>query len=137
MDDAAAPVVHVRITSNGKTRNYIAFVAETFTAALADSENKTVVLTAVGKSAAKAITVAEVVKTLVPGLNQLNELSEIVAKEGDDDDAAAIETDKPRPSAFKMTQLTISLSLQTLGSAAHYGYQPALTPMDTAAVATS
>lgn len=98
----AASRVAVRITSNGKTRNYVAFIAETLS--LPDNAETVVVLSAVGPSVAKAICVAEVVKTLVPGLHQLNELSD---------------------TAQQQSQLNISLSRRPLGTAAHYGFQPA------------
>ena len=98
---AAARVV-VRITSNGKTRNYVAFVTETLS--LPANAETVVVLAASGPSVAKAICVAEVVKTLVPGLHQFNELS---------------------GTAQQQSQLDISLSRQPLGTAAHYGFQPA------------
>ena len=82
-----AGVTEVRVTSNGKSRNYIAFVCETLTR---EDAGHVVVLSATGLSTAKAVSVAEVAKTLVPGLHQLNELLAAASENGDDKGLGAV-----------------------------------------------
>lgn len=113
----------VRITSHGKSRNFIAFVAQTLTA---EGDNHVVVLTATGRSVAKAISVVEVTKTLVPGLHQLNELSQVEAP-SDGAEMDEDEEDVERPRSQSKLIISLSKSTSALGQpTTHYGYQPPL-----------
>lgn len=134
----------VRVTSNGKTRNYIAFVAETL-----DSDvNAAICLQAVGPSIAKAIAITEVVKTLVAGIHQVNELSTVVSNAGCAESDEAIECgDKVQSGEFEdeqmdedsknktrtksQIQISLSRTLSALGdnAAQHYGYQCPISPI--------
>ena len=129
----------VRITSNGKSRNYIAFICETLSAQTA-SDMHVIILTAKGPSIAKAISVAEVVKTLVPGLHQLNELlsdnhecgnekndSDVMMDNSDDVEDEVKE--KVGGSSIERVKTVMHISLSKSASALtsdleHYGYQP-------------
>ena len=116
------PTTQVRITSHGKSRNFIAFVAQTLTA---EGDDHVVVLTATGRSVAKAISVVEVTKSLVPGLHQLNELSQ---DEAPSDGAEMDEEDEAQRRSQSKLIISLSKSASALGQpTTHYGYQPPLT----------
>ena len=62
----------VRVTQGGRTMRYVSFVASQLAADAKD--DMVVVVHAAGRACVKAITVAEVVKTLVPGLHQITNI---------------------------------------------------------------
>ena len=62
----------VRVTQGGRTKRYVSFVASQLAADAKD--DMVVVVHAAGRACVKAITVAEVVKTLVPGLHQITNI---------------------------------------------------------------
>lgn len=74
---SSSGAILVRITQGGKTKRYISFVESQLSA-----EGRVVVVHAVGRACVKAITVAEVVKTLVPGLHQITDVG--LANDADD-----------------------------------------------------
>jgi hypothetical protein len=127
----------VRVTQNGKSRNYIAFAAERLSPSTVEA-NLVVVLRGSGVSVAKVISVAEVVKTLVPGLHQLNEL---LAEEkprkvatpstGEDDSTMATEGEEATSHTVSVMRISLSKSSEALSVGlprgvllcTHSGYQ--------------
>jgi len=130
----------VRVTQNGKSRNYIAFAAERLSPSTVEA-NLVVVLRGSGVSVAKVISVAEVVKTLVPGLHQLNELlaeekpRKVVAQSageaGEDDSTMAGESEETTSETVSVMRISLSKSPAALSAGlprgvllrTHSGYQ--------------
>ena len=84
-------IEEIRITQNGKVKNYINYALKRLTGCIdgdnmiIDSNNNdaidTICFYGTGRAAAKVITSTEVLKSLVPGLHQITELSSIPSDE--------------------------------------------------------
>jgi len=82
-------VINIRITQNGKVKNYINYALKRLTGyidgelVIDNDENviDTICFYGLGRASAKVITSAEVLKTLVPGLHQITELTSISSDE--------------------------------------------------------
>ena len=82
-------VINIRITQNGKVKNYINYALKRLTGyidgelVIDNNENviDTICFYGLGRASAKVITSAEVLKTLIPGLHQITELTSINSDE--------------------------------------------------------
>jgi len=61
----------IRITSTGKTRNYISYATALFN----EKKHETIVLKAMGRAISKTVTIGEIIKRRVVGLHQLTEIT--------------------------------------------------------------
>ena len=76
-------VINTRITQNGKVKNYINYALKRLTGYIDgelvinndESVIDTICFYGFGRASAKVITSAEVLKTLIPGLHQITELT--------------------------------------------------------------
>ena len=76
-------IINIRITQNGKVKNYINYGLKRLTGyidgelVIDNNENviDTICFYGLGRASAKVITSAEVLKTLIPGLHQITELT--------------------------------------------------------------
>jgi DNA-binding protein Alba len=60
----------IRVTTQGKMRNYISYAASLFQ----DKEAKEIVLKAMGRAINKTVTIAEILKRRVQGLHQITHI---------------------------------------------------------------
>ena len=143
--------IEIRVTQNGKTRNYISKVSETFlSAAAADSSAALepvpvrVTLFATGRCINKLVTIIEVSKSLIPHeLHQYTVLSTVDKDDGDivrnDEDENEGEERDRTAKATLTSQLVITLCTHKLldsdvnANTAYQHHDPASLKQDTAA----
>ncbi|DAZ93760.1 TPA: hypothetical protein N0F65_000603, partial [Lagenidium giganteum] len=115
-DETPVEPNEIRITQQGKVRNYITYANGLF----ADKNEKSVVLKAMGNAISKAVTVAEILKHRIAHLHQITQISSIEtidAYEPLEEGLDRIETKRHIPC------ISIQLSLDKLNEQ-DPGYQP-------------
>lgn len=109
----------VRITQQGKPRNYISYAMNLF-----ESGQVTIVLKAMGRAINKAVTIAEILKRKMP-LHQWNTLSSVEMVDVYEPVEEGLDVVTSRRYVSCM-QITLSLALAQSHDATHPGYQPPL-----------
>ncbi|GKZ01554.1 hypothetical protein MPSEU_001106000 [Mayamaea pseudoterrestris] len=109
----------VRITQQGKPRNYISYALSLFS----DGSHHTIVLKAMGRAINKAVTICEIIKRKLP-VHQLHELSSVEMT----DVYAPLEEGLDQVVSKRHVscmRILLSLSSENM-DINHYGYQPPL-----------
>ncbi|KAL7578768.1 hypothetical protein ACA910_015997 [Epithemia clementina (nom. ined.)] len=109
----------VRITQQGKPRNYISYAMNLF-----ESGQVTIVLKAMGRAINKAVTIAEILKRKMP-LHQWNTVSSVEMIDVYEPVEEGLDVVTSRRYVSCM-QITLSLTLTDTHSTLHPGYQPPL-----------
>uniref|UniRef100_A0A7S3DT23 DNA/RNA-binding protein Alba-like domain-containing protein n=1 Tax=Entomoneis paludosa TaxID=265537 RepID=A0A7S3DT23_9STRA len=109
----------VRITQQGKPRNYISYAMNLF-----ESGQVTIVLKAMGRAINKAVTIAEILKRKMP-LHQWNNLSSVEMIDVYEPVEEGLDVVTSRRYVSCM-QITLSLALTQPNEVQHPGYQPPL-----------